>query len=38
VLMAFKHANLPIYGVQFHPESFITEYGREMLSNWLMSE
>jgi len=24
------------YGVQFHPESFITEYGKEMLRNWLM--
>ncbi|QLB15256.1 anthranilate synthase component 2 [Mannheimia granulomatis] len=35
VLMAFKHRNLPIYGVQFHPESFITEYGKEMLENWL---
>ena len=36
VLMAFKHANLPIYGVQFHPESFITEHGKAMLRNWLM--
>lgn len=35
VLMAFRHQNLPIYGVQFHPESFITEYGRELLINWL---
>lgn len=36
VLMAFKHQHLPIYGVQFHPESFITEYGDQMLRNWLM--
>ncbi|MEG9498474.1 anthranilate synthase component II [Mannheimia indoligenes] len=35
VLMAFKHKNLPIYGVQFHPESFITEYGLQILQNWL---
>lgn len=37
VLMAFRHQSLPIYGVQFHPESFITEYGRELLTNWLSS-
>jgi glutamine amidotransferase of anthranilate synthase or aminodeoxychorismate synthase len=35
VLMAFKHQSLPIYGVQFHPESFLTEYGEQMLRNWL---
>ena len=35
VLMAFKHQHLPIYGVQFHPESFITEYGEQILRNWL---
>ncbi|MDD0824515.1 anthranilate synthase component II [Mannheimia sp. AT1] len=35
VLMAFKHKSLPIFGVQFHPESFITEYGEKMLQNWL---
>lgn len=35
VLMAFKHRDLPIYGVQFHPESFITEHGEQMLRNWL---
>lgn len=35
VLMAFKHQHLPIYGVQFHPESFITEYGDHILRNWL---
>lgn len=35
VLMAFKHNALPIYGVQFHPESFLTEFGQRMLSNWL---
>ncbi|QGM80171.1 anthranilate synthase component II [Otariodibacter oris] len=35
VVMAVKHSSLPIYGVQFHPESFITEYGEQMLRNWL---
>lgn len=35
VLMAVAHQHLPLYGVQFHPESFITEYGEQMLKNWL---
>lgn len=35
VLMATQHQHLPIYTVQFHPESFITEYGEQMLRNWL---
>lgn len=35
VLMAMKHQTLPIYGVQFHPESFLTEAGEQMLRNWL---
>jgi para-aminobenzoate synthetase component 2 len=34
-LMAMQHRTLPIYGVQFHPESFITEYGELLLRNWL---
>lgn len=37
VLMATQHKNLPIYTVQFHPESFITEYGEQILRNWLDS-
>ena len=37
VLMAFEHRSLPIYGVQFHPESFITEYGKAILENWLLN-
>lgn len=37
VVMAFEHRQLPIYAVQFHPESFITEYGKEILANWLAS-
>lgn len=37
VIMAVQHKTLPIYAVQFHPESFISEYGEEMLRNWLTS-
>lgn len=35
MLMAVRHAELPLHGVQFHPESVLTEYGHRMLSNWL---
>lgn len=35
VLMAMQHRHLPIFGVQFHPESFLSEYGEQMLRNWL---
>ena len=34
-VMAFRHATLPIHSVQFHPESIATEYGHEMLANFL---
>jgi anthranilate synthase/aminodeoxychorismate synthase-like glutamine amidotransferase len=34
-VMAFKHTSLPIYGLQFHPEAALTEYGMEILKNWL---
>ncbi|MEM0129579.1 MAG: aminodeoxychorismate/anthranilate synthase component II [Thermoplasmata archaeon] len=34
-LMAVRHANAPIVGVQFHPESFLTEGGPRMLRNFL---
>ncbi len=33
--MAIAHPDLPIYGVQFHPESILTEHGLELLGNWL---
>ncbi len=29
------HKNNPIYGIQYHPESFATEYGIRMISNFL---
>lgn len=35
MLMAMRHRDLPIHGVQFHPESVLTQYGHRMLSNWL---
>jgi len=34
-LMAFAHADLPVYGVQFHPESILTERGYALLANFL---
>lgn len=33
--MAFEHRSLAIAGVQFHPESIMSEYGLEILKNWL---
>jgi anthranilate synthase/aminodeoxychorismate synthase-like glutamine amidotransferase len=35
VLMAFEHVDLPVYGVQFHPESILTDHGYDMLANFL---
>jgi anthranilate synthase component II len=35
IIMAMSHLIYDIQGVQFHPESYMTEYGREMLINWL---
>jgi para-aminobenzoate synthetase component 2 len=37
VIMGVQHATLPIYGVQFHPESVLTQGGYQMLGNWLES-
>ena len=37
VIMAVMHRTLPISGVQFHPESVLTEYGHQMLGNWLVT-
>ncbi len=37
IIMAIQHASKPIYGVQFHPESVLTESGYQMLGNWLES-
>jgi anthranilate synthase component II len=35
--MAIKHRKLPVFGVQFHPESILTEFGYELLANFLRS-
>ena len=35
VMMAMAHKTLPIYGVQFHPESIASEHGHRLLSNFL---
>lgn len=35
ILMALKHKNYPIYGVQFHPEAILTQYGKILLKNFI---
>jgi para-aminobenzoate synthetase component II len=35
VIMAARHVSLPLEGVQFHPESVLTEGGHRLLANWL---
>jgi para-aminobenzoate synthetase component 2 len=35
VIMAAHHRDLPLHGVQFHPESVLTEGGHRILANWL---
>ena len=35
IVMAIQHKTLPISGVQFHPESVLTQFGHQMLGNWL---
>lgn len=34
-IMAVRHKRFPIYGVQFHPESIMTPYGKQMLENFI---
>ena len=34
-LMALAHETLPVFGVQFHPESVLTEHGHALLANFL---
>jgi len=35
MIMAMAHKNLPIWGLQFHPEAILTDNGLEILNNWL---
>jgi len=35
IIMGLEHRTLPLYGVQFHPESVLTEGGHRLLANWL---
>jgi anthranilate synthase component 2 len=35
VIMGLSHRRCPLHGVQFHPESFLTDYGRELAANFL---
>jgi para-aminobenzoate synthetase component 2 len=35
IVMGLRHKTLPMEGVQFHPESVLTEHGHAMLANWL---
>ena len=34
-IMAVRHVSRPVYGVQFHPESILTDHGHALLKNWL---
>ena len=35
VTMSFKHKKYPLTGIQYHPESILTESGQQILTNWL---
>lgn len=35
IIMGIQHKELPLYGLQFHPEAYLTTCGKDMLKNWL---
>jgi anthranilate/para-aminobenzoate synthase component II len=37
VIMAFEHKTLPIAGVQFHPESILSEFGKKLVENFIFN-
>lgn len=37
-IMGIKHRLFPVHGIQFHPESFMTDYGMQLLENFLCGE
>ena len=36
-IMAIRHRTMPVYGLQFHPESFLTHAGYDLLKNFLQA-
>ncbi|MCS7073491.1 MAG: aminodeoxychorismate/anthranilate synthase component II [Bacteroidia bacterium] len=36
-IMSIRHQSLPLWGVQFHPESILSEYGFNLLQNWIQT-
>lgn len=38
IIMALHHKHFPMYGLQFHPESILSEFGAEMIKNWILIE
>jgi anthranilate synthase/aminodeoxychorismate synthase-like glutamine amidotransferase len=37
-IMAIEHNHFPVYGIQFHPESILTEYGVQIIENFLQTK